>query len=570
MKTRKLGIFTQLFLWLVVLLLAGNMLLGYFAYSKSEAALLQQIQGNAKNIAQCAAMSVSGDLLRTIEEGEEGSENYNIIVDELALFRDNAEIEYIYTLRQTGEDSYVFIVDSDPEEPADIGEECESTEGLYAAFNEQVTAADEEPFTDEWGSHLSAYSPVYDGTEVVGAVGVDFSANWIDEQMQALRNLVIIICVVTYAVSLLVLGLLMMKFKKAMGKLNAKVEELASGSGDLTREIDVYTGDELEVIAGNMNAFLGQVRDLVKKVAKSTEEILYTGQELGATVEENTRIMTRMNSQIAEISTNMEQSASSSRELSQSLAESAGQISEFAYNVEEIRGKVQKANENAQAASKLAKDNQKNAMNSIEVLQEKMQKTSKDMQKIEQVKKIAEEIGAIASQTRMLSLNAQIEAARAGEMGAGFAVVATEVGNLSNDIDQAVTEINTINGQVLKAVGTMTEVLEEMIRFVSEEVARDYDSFAALGEEYGTTTEAIRTQIQEIGTQSALISKTITDITYSVECITETVAMTAESANGMASSTGQIKESLDRLSETSQKNSENSEILSRQVNKYRF
>ncbi len=570
MKTRKIGIFTQLFLWLAVLLLIGNSLLGFLAYDRSKTSLFRQIQSNAKNIAQCAAMSVSGDLLRTIEEGEEGTENYAVILEELALFRDNAEIEYIYTLRQVGEDSFVFVVDSDPEEPADIGEECESTDGLSKAFTEKVTAADEEPFTDEWGSHLSAYSPIFDGGEAVGAVGVDFSVNWIDEQMQDLRNLVLIICIGTYVVSLVILGLLMMKFKKGMGKLNDKVKELASGSGDLTREIKIDSGDELEVIAGNMNAFLQQVRNLVKEVAQSTEEILTTGQEMDTTVSDNTRIMNVMNSEIADISNNMKQSAASSKALSENLSESADQIAEFAKNVEEIRSKVQLANESAQTASVVAKENRKNAMESIEVMQERMRKTSKDVQKIEQVRKIAEEIGAIASQTRMLSLNAQIEAARAGDMGAGFAVVATEVGNLSNDIDASVTEINTINGQVLEAVGTLTEVLEEMVRFVTEDVAKDYDAFAKLGEEYGATTDSIRQQMQEIGGQSAQISKDISDINRNVQQITATVTETAESANDIASSTGQIAESLERLSNTSQMNSKHSGKLNEQVTKYTF
>lgn len=570
MKTRKMGIFSRLFLWLAVMLLLGNFLLGFFAYSRSKTALLQQIQGNAKNIAQCAARSVSGDLLRTIAEGEEGSESYNIILEELALFRDNAEIEYIYTLRRTGEESFVFVVDSDPEEPADIGEECEVTDGLYTAFTEAVTAADEEPLTDEWGSHLSAYSPVFDGTEVVGAVGVDFSVNWIDEQMNHLRNLVLIICIGTYVVCLTILALLMMKFKNGMGKLNNKVRELASGSGDLTREIDITTGDELEVIAGNMNTFLQQMRNLVKEVAQSTEEILVTGEEMGVTVNENTRIMNAMNAEIAEITGNMEQSAESSKVLSGNLACSAGQMAEFARNVNEICEKVQKANESAQASAARAKENRKNAMESIAEMQERMKKTSKDVQKIEQVRKIAEEIGVIASQTRMLSLNAQIEAARAGEMGAGFAVVATEVGNLSNDIDASVTEINTINTQVFEAVGTLTEVLEELIHFVSEDVAKDYDSFANLGEEYGTTTEVIREQMQEIGDQSAQISKEITDISASVQQITATVTETAESANDIAVSTGQIAESLERLSNTSKMNSKHSGKLNEQVTKYTF
>ena len=43
MKVRKMGIFNQLFIWLAVLLLMGNVILGYMAYSRSQAALFEQI-----------------------------------------------------------------------------------------------------------------------------------------------------------------------------------------------------------------------------------------------------------------------------------------------------------------------------------------------------------------------------------------------------------------------------------------------------------------------------------------------------------------------------------------------
>ena len=570
MKVRKMGIFNQLFIWLAVLLLLGNAVLGFMAYNRSETALFEQIQSNAKNIAQCAAMNVSGDLLAGIEVGEEGTEEYAVIIDELALFRDNADIEYIYTLRQVGEGQFEFIVDSDPEEPAAIGEECEPTEAQGLAFSEQTTTADDEPFTDEWGSHVSAYSPVFSDGSLVGVVGVDISANWIDEQMQALRNLVLLTCIATYIISIIVLQFLMSRFKKSIRKLNDKVKELASGSGDLTKEIDIYTGDELEVIAGNMNAFLGQIRALVKEVSLSAEDILAAGEELNTTVDENTRTMSQMSAEIEDISANMEESAASSKLLSESLSESADHISEFAKKVDSINRMVQEANVNAQATSAMAKDNRKNAMDSIHALQNRMMETSKDAQKIEQVRQIAAEIGNIANQTRMLSLNAQIEAARAGSMGAGFAVVATEVGHLSNDIDRAVAEINDINGQVLEAVGTLTEVLEEMICFVTEEVAKDYDSFAELGEEYGSTTDAIREQMTEIGRQSMQISENISHINESVQEIASAVASTAEDANDLALSTDRISESMANMNAASRKNSQHSESLNKQVSKYTF
>lgn len=568
MKERRIGIFKQLFLYLGILLLAGNATLGFFVYQRSENALFQQIQANAKNIAQCAAMNVSGDILQNIKVGDESTKEYETIIQELSLFRDNAEIEYIYTLRYCGEEQYEFIVDADPEEPAAIGDLCEMTIALKTAFSEMVTTVDDEPFTDEWGSHVSAYSPVVNDDTVVGVVGVDISANWIQDQMKALRNLVVSNCIITYAISMIILYLLMLKFKKGINKLNDKVKELASGSGDLTKEIDIYSKDELGEIAKNMNVFIAQIRSLVKDVAQSTEQILLSGEDMETTVQDNTQMISTMNAEIDDIGVTMEKSATSSKMMSQNLAESAEHIAEFATNVENICNMVKQANENAQKTAVVAKENRQNAMDSIQKLREDMEETKKHTQQIMRVRQIAAEIGAIAGQTRMLSLNAQIEAARAGSMGTGFAVVATQVGELSEDIDKSVAEITKINKQVQSAVGTLMSVLEEAIRFVSEEVAKDYDSFAALGEEYGTTTDSIYQQMATIGNQSTRISQNISDINQEVQNIADMVSSMEENTSELTRSNTMVTESFERLNAVSKMNSEHSEKLSEQVNKY--
>ncbi len=570
MKVRKISIFNQLFIWLAILLLVGNGILGFVAYKHSKDSLFEQIQGNVINLSSSAAAHVSGEALQQVEIGDEGSEAYNVVLEQLAVFRDNAELEYIYTLRRLDDGTVIFVVDSDTEEPAAIGDECELTDALDRAFNEGITLADDEPFTDEWGTHISAYSPIFVGDEVVGAVGIDISANWVEEQTKSLRNMVIIICVITYVVSLLILGLLMLKFKRSMVKLNDKVKELAGGSGDLTKEIDIHTGDELEVIAGNMNSFIRQIRGLVSEVAQSTTDIVSSGEELNSTVNENSKIMLDMNQEIAGISENMENSAQASVELSESLAQSAEDIAAFAQQVNEITAMVKEANRSAQENAGMAKKNRENALESIDEISTRMRKTSLEAQQIEQVKKIADEIGEIASQTSMLSLNAQIEAARAGEQGKGFAVVATEVGSLSQDIDRAVTEINEINSVVVAAIENLIIAVEEMISFISVNVVNDYDAFANLGEEYGDTTSAIGKQMSRIEAQSEEISANIADINEKVQEITSTVTETAQCANDLANATSAISDSMEHLNATSERNAAHSETLSGQLNRYVF
>lgn len=570
MDKTKHSVFRQIYVWLSILLLVGNSILGALAFNRSELALFREIQSNVKNIAQLASISVDGETFLAVEEGDEGTEEYAAVIDSLILFRDNADVEYIYTLRKLEDGSYIFVVDSDPEEPAAIGDVCEATDSMNRVFDEGIPLADEETVYDEWGAHVSAYSPIFHNGEVVGAVGVDISANWIDEQISSLRNLLVVICVLTYVASLGVLFVITSKFKRSMGKLNDKVKELAGGEGDLTKEIDIYTKDEFGLIAANMNEFIRQIRSLVSDVAKSGEEILNTGEGVNETVTDNVRIMTEMNEQIGAISADMEESSASGTEVSQNLSESAAQMLSFTKRVKEMQEMVQKANESAKVASATANGNRADALKTIDVLQRKVKATSNDAQKIQQVKQIAEEIGSIASQTRMLSLNAQIEAARAGSMGAGFTVVAEQVGSLSDEIDGAVAEINRINEQVLSALDAWTEASEDMIRFVENDVVKAYDAFASLGEEYGETTDSINVQMTEIGTRSGEIQQNISRISKDVTDIAEIVNKTAESANNLAFSTGKISTSLESLNNATQQNVQSSGKLSDQVNKYKF
>lgn len=65
------------------------------------------------------------------------------------------------------------------------------------------------------------------------------------------------------------------------------------------------------------------------------------------------------------------------------------------------------------------------------------QLVDKSVEQLKAVTAATERIKDLADQTNLLALNAQIEAARAGQAGAGFAIVAQEVKELSNQTDNA-------------------------------------------------------------------------------------------------------------------------------------
>jgi methyl-accepting chemotaxis protein len=71
---------------------------------------------------------------------------------------------------------------------------------------------------------------------------------------------------------------------------------------------------------------------------------------------------------------------------------------------------------------------------------------------VEDLSRMAADVGAIARQTNLLSLNAAIEAARAGESGRGFAVVAKEVRHLSQASAKAANDIVGVIGKVSSAI----------------------------------------------------------------------------------------------------------------------
>lgn len=95
-------------------------------------------------------------------------------------------------------------------------------------------------------------------------------------------------------------------------------------------------------------------------------------------------------------------------------------------------------------------------------------------------------VRGIARQTRMLALNATIEAVRAGESGRGFAIVASEVKDLSLQSDQAAIQIGEGIAKLEKAVQDSLQAV------VGERVAKEESGFAVISEAVSDLTHSLQ------------------------------------------------------------------------------
>ena len=115
-----------------------------------------------------------------------------------------------------------------------------------------------------------------------------------------------------------------------------------------------------------------------------------------------------------------------------------------------------------------------------------------------------QDIEDIASQTNLLSLNANIEAARAGEVGKGFAVVAGEIRSLSDSTTQLIEENKRQAAETVPKINASIEDIRQLL--VSINSMNDKISNIA------ATTEEISAQSEEIQSLSAVLQDAVQEL----------------------------------------------------------
>ena len=186
MKTRKMSLTWKVCIRISAMCIFCFVLLGFLFYNRVSDTLVNQSKEYVLGIATIAAEEIDGDAFASISSTDD--ETFKQVYTTLAKYREAANVTYIYSMKMIGEQCY-FVVDTDPEEPADFEEEYELQESMDLAFA-GTAACDRAITTDEWGTYFSTFAPIKSSSgTVVGVVGCDISIDNINVQLDSLRTL---------------------------------------------------------------------------------------------------------------------------------------------------------------------------------------------------------------------------------------------------------------------------------------------------------------------------------------------------------------------------------------------
>lgn len=516
MKTRKISISSQLFLFILGAAVIVALIVGGVSYSTMGNFLRQRTMDNVMEIAVIAAENVNGETFRKAMEGDE--EALSEVKASLDFFLAGDSVTYVYTLMPKDESYFQFVLDTDPEDPGEYAEDYEAQDAMFEAMEGKASVT-KEAFTDEWGTFYSGYAPIMQNGKVLGIVAVDYEASSIQAFLNRLIRNILFAVAIGILFAVIAALLVAVRMRQNFNKVNAKILEVASSDGDLTRGLDISSGDELEVIGENLNQLLSKTGNTVKQIKNGTGSIEIKMGDINTHVSSSAFRITGINDTMQSMVASSEEiaaSASTVREqvdfVYQDIRNILDIVTRNTAHLRDIHVSSVELNDAAQSTSvQIAED--------VKTMTQSLQAEKEKADAVLRIKELSDTILGISRQTNILSLNASIEAARAGEAGRGFAIVAQEIGTLAANTNDAANEIWSISNHVVEAIKGLDSLAEQMLAFLRKEISEDYQKIGNVSRDFTNKAEDIRISMEQLQQTTNQYAKSLESISGAMQSV---------------------------------------------------
>lgn len=568
-KTRGLNIQAKIMIPAVIVVVLLAALIGMNSYLQLKDSLSSMGVEMAKMSTDMAMASIDASLIPDIKEGSEYTEAYYDINRILRKQKDACGIANLYTLYTDGSTIY-YGVDTDTENPnapgtvfGDYGKLAQAFEGKEILNNEIVS--------DEKGDYITVYAPIKTpAEEVVGVLASDYNATNIKLQMSKTISRVIFMGAVGLALAIILLNFTIRKITGGLTKVNDKLYELVHKEGDLTQKLEVATGDELELIANNVNDLLEYIRKIMIGISHNSESLMTASKKMEDSIRVADSGIVDVSSTMEEMSAAMQQTTSSLGEISHMINDINESVGEMANRAKDGRDYSSKMADRALSAKAKAQDEEADAHRRTAEISEVLRDRIEKSKAVEQISSLTATIIEITDETNLLALNASIEAARAGEAGKGFAVVADEIGKLAANSAQVAEQIRGVSASVINTVNELALEAEKMIEFAENTAVDGYTGLVGMSEDYNQDASSMNDIMVEFANTSKILHDTMEEIKESIGAVNVAVEESAKGIANISATSSELTNSVGDIQSEASGNSTVAQELSEQVGKFKL
>lgn len=374
---------------------------------------------------------------------------------------------------------------------------------------------------------------------------------------------------------------------KPLNNFVAMAKELASGQGDLSKNVPIKLPDAKKMVKGSDSAFaqhsestpcwyymgafgsktcpqLSSVKScqacsvfkaashdeisemsifvniFLRNIEKDFAQALYT-------LSNASEATVPISSGIVNVTGKSDENVMLSSQVAAASEEMSTTISEIAQNSTDSAGKAEETVSMAEEGGHAVMDAARFSEEATKVLDSLKEEISGLKDNAQQIGQVINVIDDISEQTNLLALNAAIEAARAGEHGRGFAVVADEVRKLAEKTQASTKEIATM---IHRIQADVTHVISSTDT-VSESVTKQREVAGGLADNFDNIVNSIRELSDLVTGISAAVEEQSTatgEIAASVESVATLSGDTKDVVNSFISEIDVLLSNMDKLS----------------------
>lgn len=568
-RTRRLTIRAKILIPSIIIVVLVCGLMGYNSYTRFEESMVRMGVEEADMAATIVADSLDANLVSEVTVGSEGTQVYQNLQGDLRKKQKACGIAFLYTLYTDGKKVY-YGVDSD-EDAAKVGDEfADSYAELEPVFGGKEYIQDYIDHTED-GDLITVYKPIEDNAgKVVAILGCDYDASSIAAELQEAVAWTLEIGGICLLLAILILTIIVSRITKGLMQVNAKIYDLVHNEGDLTQKLDVRSGDELELIAGNVNELLAYIRKIMIGISSGSMRLMSTSRKMVDHLSSADESITDVSATMQEMSAAMEETTSSLNQITEAIDEIYSSVERVAGNADAGKVSSQEMESRASGANDAAAEGEKKANIETEKMAASLNEKIAKSKSVEQIEVLTSNIIEITEQTNLLALNASIEAARAGEAGRGFAVVADEIGKLAGNSADAAAKIRQVSAEVIQAVDELAEGSQQMIEFVRNSTEEGFGGLVATSENYATDANAMRAMMEQFEQTAEELRSTMDGIRESISAVNIAVEESAKGIAGVSESSVQLTGNVNDIQSEASDNNGIAEDLATEVGKFKL